>query len=374
MQNMDHVQSVNFHPITKLFMIPTFQVHITGGRHLVKTKVESKDSDIFTLNDIPGFGPVTIQNLNKFGIETKVDIYTRGWVDVMNITGLDRTKMVPVMSFCREALIAKRRLGKKEQTAAQVLKEREKIKKLTTGSSAFDKILGGGFESKSITEISGPSESGKSTICFNLACFAPRLIKDGGLTTDPKRPATTIFIDTEKRFRPERIKQILLNRGLANEQNYEKIMESTIVKIDVHDSGQMLTTFEMLNSLIEEINCKLLIVDSGTSLFRQEMSEMGIMGVRSRYLNRMMRSLTNLCDVHDMVIIFVNQVYASPDLYTFSLIQYGGHVVGHAVTYRVTLKKKSKVWVATAKDFPHLPPDDAEFLITNKGIEDVVKK
>ena len=72
--------------------------------------------------------------------------------------------------------------------------------------------------------------------------------------------------------------------------------------------------------------------------------------------------------------VFINQVYDSIDPYNPGQKTYGGNVIGHGMTYRITLKKKSKVWVATTADFPHKPIEDAEFLITDVGIEDVRKK
>ncbi len=40
--------------------------------------------------------------------------------------------------------------------------KRESVKKLTTGSKAFDALLGGGIESRSITEVYGEFRSGKT--------------------------------------------------------------------------------------------------------------------------------------------------------------------------------------------------------------------
>jgi len=41
------------------------------------------------------------------------------------------------------------------------------IKRITTGSIAFDTILGNGIESKSITEFFGEARSGKTQICHS---------------------------------------------------------------------------------------------------------------------------------------------------------------------------------------------------------------
>lgn len=53
--------------------------------------------------------------------------------------------------------------GNDFKTATQGLKDRKKhIKKITTGSSNLDDLLGGGVETKAITEIYGEYRTGKT--------------------------------------------------------------------------------------------------------------------------------------------------------------------------------------------------------------------
>jgi len=49
----------------------------------------------------------------------------------------------------------------------------------------------------------------------------------------------------------------------------------------------------------------------------------------------------------------------------------GGHVLAHAATYRVYLRKaKGPKRIARLVDSPHLPEGEVVFKITAKGIED----
>ena len=48
------------------------------------------------------------------------------------------------------------------KTAAEYLEQRKNIINITTGSSEFDKLLGGGIETGSITEIFGEFRTGKT--------------------------------------------------------------------------------------------------------------------------------------------------------------------------------------------------------------------
>ncbi len=54
-------------------------------------------------------------------------------------------------------------------TATEVHQKRSEIVQLTTGSKELDKLLGGGIETGSITEIFGEFRTGKSQLCHTLA-------------------------------------------------------------------------------------------------------------------------------------------------------------------------------------------------------------
>lgn len=54
-------------------------------------------------------------------------------------------------------------------TATDFHQKRSEIIQLTTGSRELDKLLGGGIETGSITEIFGEFRTGKSQLCHTLA-------------------------------------------------------------------------------------------------------------------------------------------------------------------------------------------------------------
>lgn len=54
-------------------------------------------------------------------------------------------------------------------TATTIHQKRAEIIQLTTGSRELDKLLGGGIETGSITEIFGEFRTGKTQICHTLA-------------------------------------------------------------------------------------------------------------------------------------------------------------------------------------------------------------
>lgn len=84
-------------------------------------------------------------------------------------------------------------------TATELHSKRAELITLTTGSRDLDKLLGGGMETGSITEIFGEFRSGKTQICHTLAVTCQLPISQGG------GEGKCLYIDTEGTFRPERL-------------------------------------------------------------------------------------------------------------------------------------------------------------------------
>lgn len=87
-------------------------------------------------------------------------------------------------------------------TATNVLERRREMIYPTTGCRELDKILGGGIETGSITEVFGESRTGKTQLCHTLAVTSQLPISRGG------GEGKCIYIDTEGGFRPERLVEV----------------------------------------------------------------------------------------------------------------------------------------------------------------------
>ena len=94
------------------------------------------------------------------------------------------------------------------QTATDFAEERRDIVQITTGSSEFDKLLNGGIETGSITEIFGEFRTGKTQICHQLCVTCQLPLANGG------GEGRALYIDTEGTFRPERLLAIAERYGL----------------------------------------------------------------------------------------------------------------------------------------------------------------
>ena len=87
-------------------------------------------------------------------------------------------------------------------TASEFFEERQSVMFLSTGAAEFDKLLGGGIETGSITEIFGEFRTGKTQICHTLCVTVQLPESQGGCS------AKAMYIDTEGTFRPKRIIEI----------------------------------------------------------------------------------------------------------------------------------------------------------------------
>lgn len=79
-------------------------------------------------------------------------------------------------------------------SGSRLLEKRQKILKITTGSEAFDTLLGGGVETFSLTEAFGEFRTGKTQIAHTLCVTAQLPPSSGGAS------GRVIYIDTGKSY------------------------------------------------------------------------------------------------------------------------------------------------------------------------------
>lgn len=325
----------------------------------------TKKTDIFDLKDIPKLGPIGRAKLEEAGISSKTDMLVFTWTEISKITGMTKEDAEDAVQHCRDVLQKSGDQWNTEMNAWELLEKRKTLKYWTTGSKAVDDLIGGGIESRAITEFSGKFASGKTQLSHSL-CVTITMEKSDG-----KQPNRVLMIDTEGTCRPERLRGILLARN--SKADVKGALENIIVQ-KPQDASHQIIILENAVHLIKELNIKAVIIDSGTALFRQELANYGDQGLKFRKLNKMVHLMKNLAEVYDIPVIAINQVYDSSDPFSPGQKIYGGNVWGHAMTYRVGLKQKGKQWKATTIDFPHMPVSDALFDITEAGVVDIKKK
>ena len=118
----------------------------------------------------------------------------------------------------------------------------------------------------------------------------------------------------------------------------------------------------------------MLVVDSATALYRTDYSGRGELAARQMHLARFLRMLQRLADEFGVAILITNQVVANVDAasaFGDNKKPIGGHIMAHASTTRLYLKKgKAENRVCKIYDSPLLPEGEASFSITEQGIAD----
>ncbi len=308
------------------------------------------------LEDLPNVGAKTAQKLKEAGFGDMMRLATA--------TAKELSVKAEIGEGVAEKIIEAARKAEKIdfETALDVMERRKDVGRITTGSKALDELIGGGIETQAITEVFGEYGSGKSQIAHELVVTVQLPEDMGGLN------AEAVFIDTENTFRPERIEQIAKSFELGVEEVLEKIHIAR-----AFNSSHQILMAEKVNDLIQDgKKIRLVIVDSLTSHFRAEYVGRESLATRQQKLNQHLHTLQSLANTYNAAIFVTNQVQARPDAFFGSPTKaIGGHVLGHAATYRIWLKKGlAGKRIARLVDSPHLPEGECVFKITNEGIVD----
>ncbi len=246
-----------------------------------------------------------------------------------------------------------------------VMEKRKRVLKIRTGSNDFDKLLYGGIETMSITEFYGEFSSGKSQLCHTLCVNATLPVVHRGADS------TSIYIDTEGTFRPERIAEIATSMGLDPFEVKKKIKYIQII-----NSSHLELTIRELGGTIEKYKPKLIIIDSIIALHKTEYIGRGMLAERQQRLNPMLHHLVKLAEIYNVAVVITNQVIANPDMRFGGdpVKPSGGNILGHLSHYRIYLRRSGKFRMARMIDSPYHPYSDIKFRITEKGIEDIDAK
>jgi DNA repair protein RAD51 len=124
-------------------------------------------------------------------------------------------KIVPMGNYRFVMLFLKHSSG--FRTATDYHKARSEMVRITTGSKEFDRMLAGGIETGSITELFGEFRTGKSQLCMTLAVTSQLPVELGGAE------GKCLYIDTEGTFRPERLLAISERYGLSGKDVLDNV-------------------------------------------------------------------------------------------------------------------------------------------------------
>lgn len=319
--------------------------------------VESTTEEEKKLTDVPGIGPGIAAKLEAAGVYDLMGLAVMSPPALSEMAGVGEAVARKAIQAARSMM----NLGFMD--ASEFAKKREDVIHITTGADSLNNLLGGkGVETKSITEAYGAFGSGKTQLALTLSVNVQRPKEQGGAE------GKAVYIDTEGTFRPERIKQIAEGIGA----NPEKVLKNILVARAFNSDHQILLLDKITEMIKNGEPIKLVVIDSLTAHFRAEFSGRGQLADRQQKLNRYLHNVMKLAEQHNLAVFVTNQVMANPGvMFGDPTTAIGGHILGHASTYRMYLRRgKAGSRVAKLIDSPNLPENEAQFFVTEAGVKD----
>ncbi len=313
---------------------------------------ELPDIDV---EEIEGVGRVTAQKLRQHGYTTVKDVAFASVKELAEVVGSEDRALNIIKA-------AQKLLGLRPFISAlELYEKRRSIKRISTGVKSLDELLGGGIETRAITEFVGEFGAGKTQLCHQLSVMVQLPEDKGGLS------AKAMYIDTEGTFRPERIMQIAKYRGLDPKEALKNILYAR-----AYNSDHLMLLVEEAKKIVEKENIRLVVIDSIIAHFRAEYPGRENLAERQQKLNQLISMLLRIADLHNVAVVVTNQVIAQPDVFFGNPLKpAGGHVLAHGATYRVWLRKgKENIRIAKIFDSPMHPEREITFKITDHGCVD----
>ncbi|KAH0571370.1 Rad51 protein [Spironucleus salmonicida] len=308
-----------------------------------------------------GIAAGDISRLKEAGIQTIEGLQMMTKKQLSVIKGISEAKVDKLISAAI-SLLSRDQIV----TADVVLAKRANLLRLSTGSNDLDALLKGGIESMQICEVFGEFRCGKSQLCHTLAVTGQHPNIAG---KQQEGAYKVVYIDTESTFRPERIDMIATRYGLDPKQVLKNIYVSR-----VYNHEQQMQALSLLPQLLVKDKFSIIIIDSITALFRVDFSGRGELADRQQKLGQHLSQLIKLSEEFNLVVFITNQVMSDPSGAVFvanSSKPIGGHVLSHASTTRISLRKgRGECRIAKIYDSPSLPEGEATFQITDGGIDD----
>ena len=307
-----------------------------------------------------GINANDIQKLQDAGYHTVEAIAHSTVRKLSDVKGISEAKVLKIKE------IVKAMVPSDFKTAADALEDRKAMLTLTTGAVELDKLLEGGIETGSITEVFGEFRTGKTQLCHTLCVTCQLAVTDGGAE------GKAMYIDTEGTFRPERL------QAIAERFNMDPVATlENVAYARAHNSEHQMELLKVAAAILSTDRYALIVVDSATALFRTDYSGRGELSERQMQMAQFLRQLTRLAEEFGVAVLITNQVVANPDGMSFakdSTKPIGGNIIAHASTTRLRMRKgRGENRICTVFDSPTLPEADAQFAVSATGIQDAVE-
>ena len=309
-----------------------------------------------------------IEKLKLLGINTIQSLHMTSRKSLLNIKGFTEKKVSNIFNEANKIEVFSL-----FQKGSDLMNQRyNNIRRISTGSRNLDNIIGGGFESNSITELIGEKNAIITDFIHILTVNAKKQNPNNKI----------IFFDLENNFNKEKI------ISLAKEMNINrKNCLGNIILINEVD------TFDDLMSKLNEISennqcseCSLLIIDSLITIFQklfketlihksQINNELGNKYDIESKLGKILTILKRISILYNMAIIITRIINDDENMNAQNdLIKSDPNIeiiLNYECKTRLKFKKlKNDKIKCIVLNSPMISEQDCKFIITEKGIID----
>lgn len=309
-----------------------------------------------------------IEKLKLLGINTIQSLHMTSRKSLLNIKGFTEKKVSNIFNEANKIEVFSL-----FQKGSDLMNQRyNNIRRISTGSRNLDNIIGGGFESNSITELIGEKNANITDFIHILTVNAKKQNPNNKI----------IFFDLENNFNKEKI------ISLAKEMNINrKNCLGNIILINEVD------TFDDLMSKLNEISennqcseCSLLIIDSLITIFQklfketlihksQINNELGNKYDIESKLGKILTILKRISILYNMAIIITRIINNDENMNAQNdLIKSDPNIeiiLNYECKTRLKFKKlKNDKIKCIVLNSPMISEQDCKFIITEKGIID----
>eukprot|EP00257_Ricinus_communis_P015055 XP_015572892.1 DNA repair protein RAD51 homolog [Ricinus communis] len=261
-----------------------------------------------------GIAALDVKKLKDAGLCTVESVAYSPRKELLQIKGISEAKVDKIIEAASKLVP----LG--FTSASQLHAQRLEIIQITSGSRELDKILEGGIETGSITEIYGEFRSGKTQLCHTLCVTCQLPLDQGG------GEGKAMYIDAEGTFRPQRLLQIADRFGLNGADVLENVAYARAYNTD-HQSRLLL---EAASMMVETFGVAVVIT------------------------NQVVAQVDG------------SAIFAGPQIKPI-----GGNIMAHASTTRLALRKgRGEERICKVISSPCLAEAEARFQISAEGVTD----
>lgn len=206
----------------------------------------------------------------------------------------------------------------------------ERVERISTGSLAMDRALGGGWAKGMINGIAGLDSYGKTTLCAQAAAW---------FLAHDDRPVA--YFDAETRLDPEwaerngmDLSRVAIFRGFDDDKN--RLGQETVLKMVSMTVTKELAGLVIIDSLASMVPQQVGVGDKGDPEYGKV-----VMGVRARNFDDFFGVIAPFLFSSNITMLVTNQLRDSMDPRGDPFVEPGGRRKNHSFTINVRLLKPS---------------------------------